>query len=152
MAKNMNFKQAVVVTPDITTCYQLGLRALGPNSLKIRLGNPSACEGSVDIDACVRRKFPQSNRWDYCFSYKQEVFFVEVHSAISSEVGTVIRKLRWLKSWLADEAPEINKRKAISKTPFYWIQSSNCSIPVTSRQYRMAIQAGIKPISKLELP
>ena len=66
-------------------------------------------------------------------------------------MGAVLNKLQWLKDWLNNEAPEINKLKAKSQTPFVWIQSNNFKIPERSSQYRQAIQAGIKPIAKLSL-
>lgn len=151
MAKN-KFKKAVESTSEVSICYKIGLSALKMNSSKVRLGYNSACSGSVDIDQCLAAVLPQSNRWDYCFSYKEEVFFIEVHSARSSEVNTVINKLNWLKDWLRTNAPEINKLQATSRTPFYWIQKSNYDILPNSPQYRRVIQAGIKPISILELP
>lgn len=147
----MTFKEAVEGTPEIATCLQTGLKALGGNSKKIKLRHTSLCEGSVDIDVCVSKLYPSSNRWDYCFSYNGEVFFVEVHSAITSEVSTVLNKLTWLKKWLRDSAPELDNLKAKSRTPFYWVQSSGFSILPQSKQFRSAVQAGIKPISQLTL-
>lgn len=147
----MTFKEAVEHTVEISFCFQSGLKALGSNSKKIALTTTSLCEGSVDIDTCLSKAYPQSNRWDYCFAYKGEVFFVEVHSAITSEVSTVLNKLTWLKKWLNDTALELNNLKATSKTPYYWIQSSGFNILPQSKQFRSAIQAGIKPIARLEL-
>jgi hypothetical protein len=151
MNQEKTFKEAVDATISIGQCFQVGLRGLGTHSKKIKLGDTSKCEGSVDIDSCLAKIHPQSSRWDYCFSYKGEVFFVEVHGAITSEVSTVLKKLQWLKSWLNNNAPEINKLKAKSRNPFYWIQSSNFTIPPTSKQFRTVTQAGIKPIPLLEL-
>lgn len=145
----MTFKEAVEATPDVSTGYRVGLSALGKNSLKITVPNTSLIDGSLDIDSCTTSHYPTSNRWDYAFSYNGEVFFVEVHSAISSEVSTVLRKLQWLKDWLNADAPEINKLKVKRLEPFYWIQSSNFSIPKTTRQYRAAVANKIVPISKL---
>jgi len=147
----MTFKDAVTATPDIETCYQTGLKAFGANSKKVKLKDTTKCEGSVDIDACTSTLYPQSNRWDYCLAYEGEAYFVEVHPANTSEVVTVIKKLGWLKDWLDHKAPELNKLRAESRHPFYWIQSSNFSIPKTSRQYKLAAQEGIKPISMLIL-
>jgi hypothetical protein len=146
-----SFKIAVENTPDITNCYQTGLKGLGSHSKKIQLFDTSSCSGSVDIDSCTTSKYPQSNRWDYAFCYKLEIFFVEVHGAKSDEVSTVIKKLQWLKDWLNQEAPELNKLKAKSRSPFVWIQSNGFHIPSQARQYKKAIQAGIMPIAKLSL-
>jgi hypothetical protein len=144
------FQTAVAITPQVSGAYRPGLQALeGGHRAKIELTQTLRCEGSLNIDDTVRLHYPQANRWDYCFSYGGAVFFVEVHTASTSEVSTVIRKLRWLKDWLAEQAPAINQLKA--KTPYYWIQSNGFHILPNSSQYRQAIQAGIKPIPKLVL-
>lgn len=153
---NVNiFQETVESTSEIKNCYQSGLQALGKHSKKIELGDHKFCEGSVDIDTCLKNdpynKYSRSNRWDYCFSYKGEVYFIEVHGAITAEVSVVLKKLKWLKDWLHQEAPKLNRLKAKSKTPYYWIQSDNFDIPKTSSQYRTIVQAGIKPIPKLKL-
>lgn len=145
------FQIAVEATPQIENAYNPGLKALKQYSSKIQLTNTNECQGSVEIDESVKLYYPQDNRWDYCFSYKNEVFFVEVHTASTSEVSTVLRKLRWLKDWLHHQAPHINALKAKSKHPFYWIQSSGFHILPSSQQYRQAIQENIKPIGKLSL-
>lgn len=146
----LGFKHAVEATDDIKKCYQKGLQGLGAHSAKIELSDTTKCEGSVDLDSCITAKYPQSNRWDYFFSYKGEIYFVEVHSANTAEVSVVLKKLQWLKDWLQNQAPEINKLKA-KNTPYYWIQSKGFNIPKTSTQFRIITQAGLKPIAKLSL-
>ncbi len=143
------FKEAVEATPEIKNCYQPGLQALGSYSTKIELLNNRECNGSVEIDECVRPNYPTANRWDYVVSYKSAAYFIEVHSAETSEVSVVLTKLQWLKDWLNEQAPELAKLKA--KQPYYWIQSGKFSIPKTTPQYRRAVQSGILPISKLIL-
>ena len=147
----MTFKQVVEATPDVATGFKTGLIALGAYSSKVSVSDTHLLEGSIDIDTCTTAKYPNSNRWDYAFAFKGEVFFIEVHSANSSEVKTVLKKLQWLKDWLLHQAPEINKLKAKSQSPFYWIQSKGFAIPKTSPQYRAAEAAGLKPIAKLNL-
>lgn len=146
------FRQAIESTPDTASCFRQGLTALGPYRNRIEVGNTRQLEGSLDIDACTTALYPQSNRWDYVFGYKGEAYFVEVHSANSGEVRTVLRKLQWLKDWLHEKAPEINRLKAKSRPPFYWIQSKGFAIPKTSHQFRAAEREGLKPIAKLQLP
>jgi hypothetical protein len=148
--KTHSFAKVVAETPDVCTCYQKGLQALGKYSKKIDLEDTSKCEGSLDIDACTTKKYPNDSRWDYALSYNNEVFFVEVHSANTNEVQAVLKKLQWLKDWLRLKAPAINQLKA-KKEPFCWIQSSKFSIPKQSQQYRQIVQAGLKPIPKLTL-
>jgi hypothetical protein len=152
LAKKSTFKQAVEDTEEIKNCYQSGLQALGKYSNKIQLGDTSKCEGSVDIDKCVEKIkiYSRENRWDYAFSYKGEVYFVEVHSAHTTEVSTVLRKLQWLKDWLNSNAPEIKKLQA-SGQPFFWIQSKGYGINKDSKQSRQLATKGLKPIPKLVL-
>ncbi|WP_257667741.1 hypothetical protein [Parapedobacter tibetensis] len=40
----------------------------------------------------------------------------------------------------------MNKLRAKSRSPFYWVQSSKFNIPKTVKQHRQVVQAGIKPI------
>jgi hypothetical protein len=147
----ITFKKAVGNTPDVTSGYKTGLSALGAYSVKVSVSDTKLLQGSIDIDMLTTAKYPNDNRWDYAFAYNGEVFFIEVHSANSSQVSTVLKKLQWLKDWLHQKAPEINKMKAKSKTPFYWIQSKDFAIPKNSPQYRAAQSSGLKPISKLIL-
>lgn len=107
------FKEAVEATPEIKNCYQPGLQALGSYSTKIELLNNRECNGSVEIDECVRPNYPTANRWDYVVSYKSAAYFIEVHSAETSEVSVVLTKLQWLKDWLykyvlVDEFQDVN--------------------------------------------
>jgi hypothetical protein len=144
------FQTAVLATPEVANCFQAGLQALGKYSQKVIPANVSKCEGSVDIDACTRAIYPTENRWDYALSYDSKVYFVEVHSAETGEVSTVLRKLQWLKDWLNRKAPEINKLKA--DAPYFWIQSGRFSILKNSSQAKQIAQSGIRPIPRLNLP
>jgi len=103
------------------------------------------------LDDCLVGSYPGENRWDYCFSYKGEVFFMEVHPAATSDVNTVINKLNWLKAWLSDHAPAINALKAETILPFHWIHTGSCHILSGSKQYRMAAEQKILPKARLEI-
>lgn len=150
MAKQtLTFEEAVEATQDVKGGYKKGLGALGAYSKKINVTDTRLLNGSIDIDACTTAKYPNANRWDYALSYNQEVYFVEVHSANTSQVSTVLRKLQWLKDWLNSEASEINKLKA--PEPYYWIMSKNNQILPSSPQAKRIAQARLKPISILEL-
>ncbi len=149
-AQKSSFEEAVKATSDISDCFQKGLKAFGKDSTKIKLNDGKQCEGSVDIDTCVTAKYPNDSRWDYMFSYMESVYFVEVHSADTSEVSVVLKKLKWLKDWLRTQAPEIDKLKA-KENSFFWIQSNGYSILPNSRQARLLAQEGLKPISALKL-
>ena len=64
----MSFRQAVLATPDVATCYKTGLTALGTYSSKISVSNTSILNGSVDIDTCTSGLYQNENRWDYAFA------------------------------------------------------------------------------------
>ncbi len=147
----MAFQQDVQNTPDIETGYKPGLQALGGNSSKINISDKRHIHGSVDIDSCIKLKYPRdnSNRWDYVFDYKKELFFVEVHPAITCEVKVVLNKLEWLKNWLRTQAPLLDRRKA--QEPYHWLQSGRFDIPKGSREFRLISENGLKPKPRLVL-
>jgi len=147
--KQLTFKEAVESTLDIATGYKIGLIALGQYSNKVSVRDTRLLGGSVDIDACTAAKYPDANRWDYALAHNQKIYFVEIHPAITSEVSTMLKKLRWLKNWLNDHAPEINKLKA--EQPYYWVQSGKCAILKGSNQERKIAQEKLKPVACLNL-
>ena len=152
LTKRPSFKQAVAATNDVKDCFREGKQAIPAKEKdKVEFADSKKCGGSLFIDQCLadQKKYPNANRWDYAIDYNGEVFFFEVHTASSDEVSTVIKKLEWLKDWLRSCAPEINALKA--KAPFYWVQSNGYHILPNSSYERVAIQKGIKPISKLVL-
>ena len=125
----LSFKEAVALTPDVATNYCCGIDAFGEYRSKIKVPDTTKINGSLDIDESTKKIYPNDNRWDYAICYNEEVFYIEVHSAITSEVTRMINKLKWLKNWLVSQAPEINKLTTKTKEPFYWVQSSNSNIP-----------------------
>ena len=143
------FKDAVLAIRDVKHCYKAGLTALGKHSSKVHLTNTRACNGSINIDACVGSIYPNENRWDYAFSYRSAVYFVEVHPAQTNEVDAVLLKLAWLKRWLESDVPDIATLK--TERPYYWLCSGSFNILKTAPQYRRAVQAGILPISTLKI-
>ncbi len=82
---------------DVKFCK--GLQALS-NADKSRIEpiSPSHLDGSANIDACLKKKYPESSRWDYAVAYEGTVYFIEVHPP--NEIKEVVKKLHWLKSWL----------------------------------------------------
>ena len=150
--KIKSFKQAVKATPDVQNCYSPGKQAITTNErAKVELTDPRKCGGSLFIDQCLinQNKYPNDNRLDYAIDYSGKVYFAEVHTASTGEVGTVLRKLQWLKDWLVQKAPEINILRA--DAPFYWIQSNGYHIAPNSPQERLVRQNGLRPVPKLLL-
>lgn len=146
-----NFKDAVLATNDIKGCYKQGLQGLSEHKAKIEVGNTRELDGSVAIDDCTKRTYPDANRWDYVFGYKGEAFFVEVHPAQTSEVAAVLKKFQWLIDWLQNKAQEINNLKAQDQSAFYWVQSNGYNILRNSPQERAIIQKGLRPVARIKL-
>jgi hypothetical protein len=146
---NSAFNDAVSKTSDISNGYRIGLTALGKYSSKVVVPNDVSVEGSVDIDTTTVALYPRDNRWDYVIGFNGKVIFVEVHSATTSEVDVVLKKLDWLKNWLNSKAPDLAKLRAAA--PYYWVQSKNFQILKHSPQYRKAVSKGILPLSKVTL-
>ncbi len=144
----MAFKDAVEQTPQISDAYKSGLLALGGYSSKVVVPDYRLLGGSVDVDAATMALYPNDNRWDYAFDYDGEVFFIEVHSANTSETSTVLRKLEWLKVWLREQAPKLNRLIGKRIPPFYWVQSKGFALPTHTPQYRQAMSAKLIPIKE----
>lgn len=143
------FAQAVHNTPALGQgAYHPGLRALGSNSSKVRLGGCNAL-GSLYLEGAV-----PSARWDYGIGIQRgnatEAVWVEIHPACTSEVGRVIDKLHWLKDWLRQQAPDL--WALTPSNAYYWVATNGVHITRDSPQARSLAQAGLTmPRRVLEL-
>jgi hypothetical protein len=100
--KKNAFLDAVESTPEICASYKNGLQALKRSDTgKVTASDTRKIDGSVDIDAAVKTLYPDANRWDYAIGYDSKVCYVEVHPAYTSEIDIMLKKLSWLKGWLA---------------------------------------------------
>ena len=117
----MSFADAVRNTPEIAECLRAGLQALGTNRNKVRIISTRDLTGSVDIDACLVRRYPNAPRWDYAFGYREQVYYLEVHQGRTSEIDNVIAKLRWLKRWRRRAAKTLEDLE--NRSIYYWIAS-----------------------------
>ena len=117
----MSFPDAVRSVPELTECLKLGLQALGSNRHKIRVDSTRDLIGSVDIDACLVRRYPNAPRWDYVFGYKDRVYYVEVHQGCPSEMKSVIAKLDWLRQWRKRSAKSLENLK--HPRTYHWIST-----------------------------
>lgn len=136
--------------PSIANCFQTGLKAMGAHATKIEVENTRLLCGSINIDECLKLKYPQSNRWDYAICYNKSVYFIEVHSGHTGEVNTMLKKLQWLKDWLSSDA-QVLKSIAAKPKAFFWILSKGNHILKGSRQSKLLAQKGLTPISRLKL-
>lgn len=143
----MSFKKAVKATDCISDCYREGLHALKHSDRSyICIQNPRSCNGSVYLDNCLLNSHTADNRWDYTIGIGNRAFFIEIHPAETSEVDVMIRKLLWLKNWLAGDGHRLN---AIRANPsFFWVASGRFNIAKTSRQYRLLAQQQLLPRSQ----
>ena len=138
----MNFADAIRNTPEIAKCLKTGLQALGSNSSKIKVTLTRSLTGSVDIDTCLKRLYPNDPRWDYVFGYKNRVYYVEVHQGKTSEVEDVIKKFNWLKQWRTRSAASLEDLKG--RSTYHWISTRGTdTIRKGSRHRRMLDQNGI---------
>ena len=143
--------QAADRTEDIKGAFQKGLKALkGEYRTKIVCTDTKKLTGSVDIDLATKDLYPTESRWDYAIEYKGKTFFVEIHPADTTEVQSVINKLRWLINWLKNKAPEVNALKHGDK-PFHWVFTKDCHILKTSKQWKLLSQKGLIPVKQLDL-
>lgn len=143
----MSFKSAIENTPLLEKAFKNGLHALGSNSSKVKPTDTNKCEGSVDIDIAVKSIYPNASRWDYALGYDGKTHFIEVHSAKTDEVKPVLNKLQWLKDFLSNDAPNLNKEPK----HFHWIASSGNHILPNSSQARQLAKSGIKVVRQLTL-
>lgn len=143
------FEEAIRSIPALKDGYKTGLGALGVNSYKVEVKNPRLLDGSIDVDKATVNLYPEDSRWDYAIGYKNEVYYMEVHPACTSEVGTVIAKKKWLMQWIKNEASALGNLK--QNSVFYWIQTANNTILKNSRQERLLAQNGIRVMKVLKL-
>jgi hypothetical protein len=148
------FKSAIQATPLLKDAYKEGLQALGNYSNKVTPSDTKKGEGSVDIDLAVKnvevnsvKLYAQACRWDYAIGYDGKVYFIEVHSAETSQVTQVLKKHTWLKDFLVTQAPELNKQDK----QFYWISSKGNDIVKRSSEARQLAQSGITLVRQLNL-
>jgi hypothetical protein len=101
--------------------------------------------GSVDIDDDCRSAFPNHNRWDYVVgvarSNRQLAYFIEVHSAESSAVSKMEKKLRWLLEYL--QRPKQTELQRLSRE-IHWVASGRVNIPKHVPQFKR-LQTTLRP-------
>ena len=96
--------------------------------------------GSVDIDESCRAAYPNDNRWDYVIGLRRTAgdaaAFVEVHSAETSAVSTMERKLEWLLGFLLRD-----KQRSLNELPreIHWVASGRVNIPKHLPQYKKLV-------------
>ena len=140
----MSFTNAVKSIPEIAQCLKKGLQALGGNSNKVEVHQTRALTGSVDIDTCLAKCYPNAPRWDYVFGYRDRVYYVEVHPADNTrKVREVTAKLQWLKQWRRHSAKGLEALDG--QSTYYWISTGRTLSTVKKGKYRQTLaQNGIR--------
>ena len=100
----------------------------------------------MDVDLALRHVQPEANRWDFGIAYKHSnrdeefVYWVELHTAATSEVGVVIRKARWLLDWLKNGG----KRLAVFEKEILWVSSGATHFTLGATQKKRMAEAGLQ--------
>lgn len=140
----MSFTDAVLSIPEIAGCLRNGLQALERQDKKrIKVNSPRDLKGSVYIDKCLERRYPNEPRWDYVLGYKEQIYYVEVHPADNTrKVREIITKLGWLKRWLRLSAK--NLEDLTGKKTYHWISTGKTESSLKRGKYRQILaQNGI---------
>lgn len=136
------FTEAVKNTPEISLGLRSGLQALKNDTGGVKATDNRKLNGSVDIDETTKNLYPEASRWDYVIGYEGKAYFLEVHSANTSDVDDMLKKADWLRQWLNTQAPEL---KAISGSNcFYWVSPGAYNIAPHSPQARKLAQSKVK--------
>jgi len=151
----VRFKKAVeMAKPPLPHSYRQGLQALQGYAKKVACHRPvkATITGSVDLDSSLAKEpeHASANRWDYGIGYKPAAgrectVWIEVHGAKDREIGTVVRKARWLKEYLKHNAPDLWQLTLASPDSlrYVWLGTKGVHIPRHSPEYRRAAQEGI---------
>ncbi len=135
----MTFKDAVLKTPSpVNRAYKKGKQALENKHRKlVNCNGPGQITGSLALDSALKQEPTYANqpRWDYGLGYKpqngqEQAVWIEVHSAHTNKVSTVLEKLQWLEDWLNAHASQLNQltQSGNSRIRYVWIASKGVHI------------------------
>lgn len=145
------FQLAVECTEDVSKGFCVGKKAIkNSDRNKVNASDSRKLQGSLDIDSQVKIIYPQSPRWDYALSYNDIIYYIEIHPAETSEIDTIVNKVKWLKEWLKTKAPAINKLPK-AEYPYIWVQSGRFAILPTSKDKMKLSAAGVISTNILNL-
>ena len=144
----MRSGDAVRQTPDVADALQPGIQALSSaHRGRVRPRNTRLLRGSINLDGALRAAQPNATRWDYGVGLpgngdNDKAIWIEFHPASSSHVDEVIRKCKWLRSWLSSRAPELDRLTPKSGA-FKWVATGSVALQKGSPQFRRVASAGI---------
>lgn len=141
----MTFRRAVEKTVDLNDGWRPGLDALGSDRSRVTSSSPRAIAGSVNVEACLRKRRKTDRHWDYAVGYKpsnrsdEVVYWVEVHPAYDHEIKVMKQKLTSLLKWLSESAPRLKEMEG----DFVWIGSGKIGFTRGSTQIRQLARDGL---------
>jgi hypothetical protein len=143
----MNFKEATENTPGLETKYKVGLQALrAEDKTHIRAEDTRRLTGSIDVDSAYREADPDGNRWDFAIAYlhtnrkTEYVYWVELHTAMDSEVKVVIKKAAWLLQWLKTTGILL----ATFEREILWVSSGVTRLTLSAPQRKQMAEVGLQ--------
>jgi hypothetical protein len=101
---------------------------------------------SVNVDECMRKRYPNSRRWDYGVWHggkDAEIAFVEFHKAETGEIAVIIEKKKWLLGIITGVS--------IPDCEWYWIKTGSDKIIRHSHQWRLLIKERIKFVKSVQI-
>lgn len=144
----MGFKEVVEATPNLAGkwCAGLGaLRAEDKPHVKPEDTSTTRLRGSVDIDTAWGRLDPHGNRWDFAIGYQHAnrsdefVYWVETHTGSDSQIKVMLKKLAWLKNWMAGDGKELAK----FEKQYVWAPSGATSFTEGATQVKKLADQGL---------
>jgi hypothetical protein len=101
----------------------------------------------VNVDEALRQTHPTDSRWDYAVGLAVNrstdfALWIEVHPANSLHVDTVIKKRRWLRSWLQAAGAEL--KKITPGRNYVWLATSPVALPQNSSQRKKLAEEGVQ--------
>lgn len=142
------FRDAVIRTPELgEDSFHQGLRAIASSYRGRVTAQRSQLLGSVDVDTALRQTYPQQPRWDYGIGIQRDGYtaaiWVEFHPAETNKVDEVLSKVKWLKDWLRQNAPQLDALTP-DQNAFHWVATNGCHIQRTSPQARRLFGEGLE--------
>lgn len=151
----MSFKVAVeAVGEPVKSAYRPGKQALPKAHAKqVSCADERRIHGSIFLDKALEKvgEFSQEPRWDYGLGYttpsgREVAIWVEVHTASTDQVRAVIKKKKWLRDYLVNNAERLWKMTPPESSPldpYVWVASNGVHINQNSSQARLLAASGI---------
>jgi len=151
MATKGQFQRAVKATQAVADAFYTGIQALEDRDKNL-LEDKDLATGSLALDRTLREAelFPNDNRWDYAIGLSapkntERVLWLEPHHAGSGQTDKVIKKLHWLRNWLRDHAPQLEKLR--KDFVFVWLVTSKENPNDRQRRTSMAQKHGLRRVN-----